>query len=188
MSRINHSCTPNAFHIFDANTDTKWIIALNEIKKGDEICIDYCHPWADNISRKMMKSKYGIECNCGLCKKDAKIENIRQEIWMTNNMLKTYSMMNDRQSSKIKLNLIEKLLKLFDQYPLKVDPKTIAETYYEGFYHCGFDKTFHKKGLEFLQKAYGVNKLFGEDLRQTQMMIELILNPYSHPVYQNSKK
>lgn len=72
MSRVNHSCNPNAFHIYDVNFKVKILVSERDIHVGDEICISYPN-WDDpssNVSpqdaRLGLQMKWGIECdpNC----------------------------------------------------------------------------------------------------------------------------
>lgn len=68
---INHSCDPNA-----AISGTKTVVALEDIKSGEEITIDYSMTDADPY--------WSITCHCGskTCRKDIRaIYTVPQEVF-----------------------------------------------------------------------------------------------------------
>jgi len=73
-SQMNHSCHPNtkteSYRSPYANIE---VVALEPIKKGEEICIDYIgfHMYEDmnwKERQQVIKAKYGFECMCKACK------------------------------------------------------------------------------------------------------------------------
>lgn len=55
ISKINHSCNPNAYSKYK-NLKQKYVVALKPIKKGEEITVDYAIDAADN---------WKMKCYCG---------------------------------------------------------------------------------------------------------------------------
>ncbi|KAJ4286555.1 hypothetical protein N0V90_013255 [Kalmusia sp. IMI 367209] len=67
-SRINHSCRHNAQNTWNDNLDRLTIHALNDIKKGEEICISYLDGSEDYQSRRRnLQARFGFYCTCELC-------------------------------------------------------------------------------------------------------------------------
>jgi hypothetical protein len=65
-SFINHSCAANALRVFYG--DVMMIRATQDLRAGEEIVISYrgCDP----ERRKILKEKWGIECDCAWCKEE----------------------------------------------------------------------------------------------------------------------
>lgn len=66
-ARMNHACTPNVFHRFNANINRLTIHALRDIKPGEEIFtayIDICHP---TVERRRILRHWGFKCRCTTC-------------------------------------------------------------------------------------------------------------------------
>lgn len=66
-SYFNHSCAPNVINCYKGNT--RLIITLRPIKKGQQLFINYLSPGedADNLYRK-----FGCRCECEKCQSDYK--------------------------------------------------------------------------------------------------------------------
>jgi hypothetical protein len=66
-SFFNHSCAPNALQLIKKHQ--MWVISINDIKKGDEIKINYLDISCDNpkIRQEKLKSSDGFQCNCISC-------------------------------------------------------------------------------------------------------------------------
>jgi hypothetical protein len=75
ISRINHSCIPNATFIFHPHTNRGTVRLVKDIKKGQEITISYLAP--DGISQTYEERKNDLEenwnfdCRCEACGADA---------------------------------------------------------------------------------------------------------------------
>lgn len=69
LARANHSCTPNAFIVFDSRTVS--LRALRPIKKDEEIFISYIDPTEDHAQRQsVLKQRYFFTCKCMRCEGD----------------------------------------------------------------------------------------------------------------------
>ena len=63
---LNHSCDPNASHVFI--NEKLSIRALRQIKKGEEICIQYCDTRQEKMTRQnALKEVYKFDCDCNRC-------------------------------------------------------------------------------------------------------------------------
>ena len=70
FSFVNHSCVPNCLMIDDPSQDCARIIALREIKQGDELFTTYSlipdHSLPDS-RYKSLKEVWNVECRCEAC-------------------------------------------------------------------------------------------------------------------------
>jgi len=69
-SRINHSCTPNAYHEWDEEISKKLIFANFDIKAGDELFIPYVKDegcYIRQIRQAELIEKFFFECRCIAC-------------------------------------------------------------------------------------------------------------------------
>ncbi|KAH8114081.1 hypothetical protein DFH11DRAFT_1509569 [Phellopilus nigrolimitatus] len=68
ISRINHSCSPNAVWSFDSRALWAEIRATRPIATGEEITIAYVTPTETRAERQQtLKKKYGFTCHCTQC-------------------------------------------------------------------------------------------------------------------------
>jgi hypothetical protein len=70
---MNHSCDPNVVTVCGHPDHRVQVVALKEIKKGDEICISYIDEHVDiRTRRKALYSKYMFICHCARCNAETK--------------------------------------------------------------------------------------------------------------------
>ena len=83
MSRVNHSCDPNAYHYHEKDTGTNLLLSSKPIKQGEEIFINY-FDFSDisttntsESTRNMLSFKWGINCpvDC-LCRNEEYLRNV----------------------------------------------------------------------------------------------------------------
>ena len=68
ISRINHSCLPNAYYYWNSNTKCATVHAICPINAGDEITVHYLGTGTVFESRRVsLKKGYGFDCTCSLC-------------------------------------------------------------------------------------------------------------------------
>ncbi|KAI0643503.1 hypothetical protein C8Q79DRAFT_915392 [Trametes meyenii] len=67
ISRINHSCSPNAAYRFDLRTFTFEVRALFSIPAGDQIVISYIDAALPRNKRLERLSAYDFSCSCTAC-------------------------------------------------------------------------------------------------------------------------
>jgi len=69
VSRINHSCRPNANHIWRPDLQKTLIIAARDIVVGEEICTSYGPSECLDTSgrRDYLRDKFSFECQCEMC-------------------------------------------------------------------------------------------------------------------------
>ncbi|KAK3068623.1 hypothetical protein LTR53_013675, partial [Teratosphaeriaceae sp. CCFEE 6253] len=72
ISRINHSCDPNAVVHWDDSSDQATLYAIKSIDANDEITVDYMAEADDFLQlrshrRTQLKADYGFSCACTAC-------------------------------------------------------------------------------------------------------------------------
>jgi hypothetical protein len=76
LSRVNHSCKPNAKRLHDGHGGGGVIVkAARDINKGDEVLISYFGDTDKGLSvemrRKRLQADFSFFCMCSLCKREA---------------------------------------------------------------------------------------------------------------------
>lgn len=71
-SRFNHSCLPNAQHVWKAGRKVMEVRAMSDIAEGAEITMCYlslqeCFQ-QHNPRQALLEHRYGFRCDCGACK------------------------------------------------------------------------------------------------------------------------
>ena len=71
-SRFNHSCCSNADAFWNHENSTREIRAMSNIKKGEEIFINYFGDCMGDLKSRqlILSSKYGFKCNCECCQSE----------------------------------------------------------------------------------------------------------------------
>ncbi|KAJ5374871.1 hypothetical protein N7517_006877 [Penicillium concentricum] len=67
ISRINHSCLPNAHNSWDSASGHENIYAVRFIRAGDEVTIPYDHGGPSDERRSHLKDAFGFDCDCRTC-------------------------------------------------------------------------------------------------------------------------
>ena len=67
ISRVNHSCTPNSSHTFSVVSFSGQLRAVRDIKKGEEIFVNYCDIDVPTAERQKKLDPYGFRCACQSC-------------------------------------------------------------------------------------------------------------------------
>lgn len=67
ISRINHSCLPNATHSWNAALETVTVYAARDIPEGQEIMVSYHAGGPSWMRKRILKEGFGFNCTCELC-------------------------------------------------------------------------------------------------------------------------
>ncbi|KAL1729856.1 hypothetical protein EV714DRAFT_212070, partial [Schizophyllum commune] len=67
ISRVNHSCRPNAHCHFDTDLFAMFLRPVRPIKAGEEMYISYAGLGTLYEERKSVLASYGFECTCKSC-------------------------------------------------------------------------------------------------------------------------
>jgi hypothetical protein len=69
-SRMNHSCTPNVYHNWNAGLGDRGeltVHAIRDISPGEEILTSYINICAYQSKRQEQLNRYGFQCDCAAC-------------------------------------------------------------------------------------------------------------------------
>lgn len=67
VARINHSCRPNAQHVWLNHKAREAVHAVRKISKGDELTLSYSNGGPSQPRREALKTYFGFDCQCELC-------------------------------------------------------------------------------------------------------------------------
>ncbi|KAG0647468.1 SET domain-containing 5 [Hyphodiscus hymeniophilus] len=67
LSRINHSCKPNAKHSWNPALQKYVVYAIRSITKGQEILVSYLSGGDSQQRQRELKDNFGFTCACELC-------------------------------------------------------------------------------------------------------------------------
>jgi hypothetical protein len=67
ISRVNHSCLPNAVHSWNPIFGEETVYAVRAIKKGEEITLSYHAGGPTEVRKRSLKEGFGFDCTCVLC-------------------------------------------------------------------------------------------------------------------------
>jgi hypothetical protein len=170
LSRVNNRCNYNSFHFYHKDTDSKVLIAAEDIKQGEQIFIDYSHEW-DSIKERQEKflQIYGFKCNCEVCN-DKETDKIRIKIQELDEMVGILGMNHQYQKA---LNGSMEMIRLFENYKY---PKTISvtRTYYDA-YQMSIFLNSKKDQKKYLTLCYNTQKSFlGDEFQETKKYSDLL--------------
>ncbi|KAK1224472.1 hypothetical protein PQX77_012646 [Marasmius sp. AFHP31] len=83
ISRINHSCRPNACYRWDMVSFSMQIRAVRHMAKGEEITIPYIDVLLPASTRQRQLEPYGFQCSCLSCKNPILSDSRRLELLKT---------------------------------------------------------------------------------------------------------
>ncbi|EMD32689.1 hypothetical protein CERSUDRAFT_99066 [Gelatoporia subvermispora B] len=80
LSRINHSCMPNATVVMEPHSRSLQLIAIRSIEPGEEITVAYCDMLDNHVERQRQLAPYGIVCDYPACANPEKSDKRRHRI------------------------------------------------------------------------------------------------------------
>ncbi|KAK2604909.1 hypothetical protein N8I77_007800 [Diaporthe amygdali] len=83
-SRINHSCVPNSYSIWNDKTDRQTIQTGRDIKAGQQIFVNYLGDRGDFMTHeqrlRQTQTHWGFTCNCRACTKPEIADRVRRDM------------------------------------------------------------------------------------------------------------
>jgi hypothetical protein len=67
VSRINHSCRPNAQHAWNEKVKGMLVHVVREIPSGEEITLSYLNGGPSTQRKQILSENFRFECSCELC-------------------------------------------------------------------------------------------------------------------------
>lgn len=199
IARINHSCLPNAFWIYEDNVMT--VRALFDIKKGEEICCCYLKPlnYTFKQRQEILFNKYGFKCKCNQCLNICN-RNKEDEMIMKYRDLSSKRIINDIKLAIdildtnfkgypiLKMNLLSRIADiLIHQYQQNEDENKSREIYDECLKYieksiliglqCYGDKVNNKSDWSETRKRIAILRWYSGD---TQQKCSNLMDKYSY--------
>lgn len=83
ISRLNNSCTPNAFLSWDFSRKIMNLFAVRDINSGEEICVSYVNTLLErNMRHEIMQEIWEFSCRCEACElKGEELEKSNERRW-----------------------------------------------------------------------------------------------------------
>lgn len=173
-SRINHSCEPNAVHIWNERTNKKDIIALKDIKAGEEVTIAYIEPLQSKQSRQLVLLEcYGFECQCEVCALEDEVKSIwKERAQILEDLTYRAILLGNRDEA---MNLIQEHLELLCHHRY-TNPMRLVTIYYDAF-QAERNLGSKRAALKWLEKAVNeYDQFLGNDHPLTKQLKEKIPN------------
>jgi hypothetical protein len=188
ISRVNHACDPNAYHIFhkrrDPNIpDIKTLRAKKRIEKGEEIVISYVDYASDRYSyahaQFMLQSKWRItcppECRCRdkvYEKNMEKIRDLEHKISSLGN--RGLGALAYQKARSLLVHLIE----------IGDSDERGCRTLYDGFQTGIMTEKYREGAISMIRKAETLSaNVNGKDADETIRYANFTRNPSSHRNY-----
>ncbi|OCH84880.1 SET domain-containing protein [Obba rivulosa] len=80
LSRVNHSCRPNANILMDMPSFSLQLVALRPIAAGEEITVSYTNVMGTHAERQRKLAPYGFTCTCHTCVNPALSDDRRRQL------------------------------------------------------------------------------------------------------------
>ena len=187
-ARLNHSCRPNAQHIWNPNLGRLTVHALTDIDSGVEITISYLSSVSPvwDVRRLYLQECFSFQCNCELCslpvEERARSDQRLAEIQEIDENLCAGKEETNRMANPIRsYGLVRRRLSLLSEEGV-ADTRT-TRAYLDA---CLITITVGDKAraIALAERAYHLRKLMsGDDHPATEMFHALALRPVDHPLY-----
>lgn len=67
IARINHSCRPNAQHVWNEKLKREQVHAIRDLAAGDELTLSYSAGGPSKVRKQALKDHFGFDCACEVC-------------------------------------------------------------------------------------------------------------------------
>ncbi|KAJ5522090.1 hypothetical protein N7527_006205 [Penicillium freii] len=190
ISRINHSCLPNAHNSWNSASGYENIYAVRFIKAGEEITIPYDHGGPSDERRRHLKDAFGFDCNCSICSRQPaelkqsderrrQIQHLDAEIG--NALRLMYSPGDCLKDCQVLLQILEEE---FEGSP----GAHLARLYYDAFQICIVHGD-QARAKVLAERSYGARLACeGENNPETKRIQKLMEDPKTHASFGLSMK
>ena len=115
-ARMNHSCTPNVYHCWNATTGQLTVHATRDMTAGEEILTCYINVCCYREARQKELDRYGFECDCAACCMQTefgrKSEKRRQRLCALKGEIVTKCMTSQTGQSEFERGALEAVLQI----------------------------------------------------------------------------
>ena len=185
MARVNHSCDPNAFHIYDATFKVKILVSQRDIHAGDEICISYPN-WDDPTSsvspesaRVGLMMKWGIICDVNCRCYDSNVLRYLKQASNLDTQIFEKSSKGDIVGA---IYAADSLLALHET--MHSPPMSMVRVYYDRFQlYIMTKKTLHKATNDINQCYLLKASIYHPQSQEAMEILQLVRDPSKHRNY-----
>ena len=115
-ARMNHSCTPNVYHCWNAATGQLTVHATRDLTAGEEILTCYTNVCFYSEARQKELDRYGFRCDCAACCTQThfgrRSEKRRQRLCALNGEIVTKCMSSQSVQSDFEKGTLEAVLQI----------------------------------------------------------------------------
>ena len=117
-ARMNHSCTPNVYHCWNAATGQLTVHATRDLTTGEEILTCYVNVCIYSEARQKELERYGFRCDCAACcmqtHSGRQNEKRRQRLWALNGEIVTKCMSSPNVQADFEKSTLEAVLQIIN--------------------------------------------------------------------------
>ena len=186
-SRINHACSPNCQHTWNANRGEETIHAVRDLAEGEEITIAYSETGPSKQRRIRLKEEFNFECMCSLCslpenellRSDERLEEIQR---LDERIGDGFHLMSQPRQH---LQWVHSLLLLLDAE--NISDARLPRAYYDAF-QTVIAQGDQARAKVFAERAYEARRYCeGEDSETALFVKQLAADPRGHRLFGASK-
>lgn len=169
IARMNHSCLSNCEVLnYDINTKSRSIIALFDIKKGEELSINYIGnsyytlSMTQKVRKQYILSNFNFDCKCIHCTNyDKKMENFRKQYGKYQDIIDENVNNFNKKAFKAVLSASDQMVNIIKQ-GFKGYPTILSQCYINGA-HALLFLNEHEKSLKYLKKSVEIDQKYYGD-------------------------
>lgn len=183
ISRINHSCLPNAVQAWNNKRQDETVYAVREIPEGSEITLSYHAGGPSSARKKLLKENFGFDCACELCSlATEKLKESDERLRKAQKLDESIGNSSTVKTSPAKVLKDCKALKeIYEQEGIEDD--RLARLWYDCFQVCNFHSD-ESRASAFLARYCDAKKTSsGEDGNDVLEMQEYVKTPKKHDTY-----
>ena len=187
LSRINSSCDPNAIKVQDDDFGVNVVVALRDIRAGEEVLLSYL-PVDDcsversaDESRSLLAAKWGVQCpadcrchNAALAGLMARARELDARIFQ----------LGGRCDVAGAVGAAKDLLSIYDEAGLRPLHMSRARTLFDAFQVCVMQKSRKDEAVRFLRGALEIHeRIYHPNSSQVVQYKEFAASPERHKNY-----
>lgn len=130
--RLNHSCHPNAHHIWDAESGREQVWVVEGVRPGQEITISYVRTFCSKSFRQsLLKEKFGFLCTCQACSLTGSASELDDKFRLEiDRLAQQFSSAKQNEDINLAIEIGERMLFLMQEVGFN------ANVQWPGFFNC----------------------------------------------------
>eukprot|EP00095_Tigriopus_kingsejongensis_P000746 maker-scaffold273_size229271-snap-gene-1.18 protein:Tk00746 transcript:maker-scaffold273_size229271-snap-gene-1.18-mRNA-1 annotation:"hypothetical protein FOMPIDRAFT_1029454" len=130
--RLNHSCRPNAHHIWDAESGREQVWVVGDIRAGQEITISYVRTFCSKKFRQsLLMERFGFLCSCEACSMEGMASELDDKYRLEiDRLAQQFSISKQEEELFSAIEIGERMIYLMHQVGFN------ANVLWPGFFNC----------------------------------------------------